>query len=219
MRETGSIKLSKPTSSTMLIGVAGGSGSGKTYFAEALLKTLGADVCQVVCQDNFYFDQSARFDYDGGAVNFDHPDSIDFECLAECLASLKAGQHTEIPQYDFATHSRRPETHRIAPKAVVIVDGILIFHSESVRSLFDERIFFDTPEPLRFQRRLERDVNERGRSPDGVRKQYATQVKPMHDQFVEPSKMHAHMIVTDSSDFDATLKKYQDALINKVGRR
>ena len=176
------------------------------------MNALGADICQVVCQDNFYFDQSARFDHDGGAVNFDHPDSIDFECLAECLASLKAGRHTEIPQYDFATHSRRPATQPIAPKAVIIVDGILIFHSEPVRSLFNDRIFFDTPEPLRFQRRLERDVNERGRSPEGVRKQYTTQVKPMHDQFVEPSKAHAHIVVATEQEFAATLKKYHEAL-------
>jgi uridine kinase len=207
MRETDSIKRSNLASQTMIVGVAGGSGSGKTYFADALVKTLGAELCQVICQDNFYYDQSHRFDFDGGSVNFDHPDSIDFECLARCLTSLKAGKATEIPQYDFATHSRRPQTEKIFPKSVLVVDGILIFHSEPVRSLFDELIFFDTPEELRFDRRLKRDVSERGRSPEGVRKQYTTQVKPMHDKFVEPSKVHAGVIVSDDVSFAATLKR------------
>ncbi len=212
MREIDSIKPSNSTSNTILIGVAGGSGSGKTYFADALVKSLGSDVCQVIYQDNFYFDQSARFDFDGGAVNFDHPDSIDFQCLANCLASLKEGKETEIPQYDFATHSRLPVTKKVIPKSVVVVDGILIFHAEPVRTLFDELIYFDTPEPLRFDRRLKRDVHERGRSPDGVLKQYTSQVKPMHDQFVEPSKAHADVVVANDQDFAAVLKKYQEAL-------
>jgi uridine kinase len=207
MQEIDSIKQSNLTSNTVLVGVAGGSGSGKTYFAEALVNTLGKDICQVICQDNFYFDQSDRFDFDGGSVNFDHPDSIDFACLANCLASLKQGKATEIPQYDFATHSRRAETQKIYPKSVVVVDGILIFHSEPVRALFDELIFFDTPEELRFDRRLKRDVSERGRSPDGVLKQYTAQVKPMHDQFVEPSKSHADFVVVTEQDFADALMR------------
>jgi uridine kinase len=127
------------------------------------------------------------------------------------LANLKQGKATEIPQYDFATHSRLPVKKQIIPKSVVVVDGILIFHSEEVRALFDELIYFDTPEKLRFDRRLKRDVNERGRSPDGVLKQYTTQVKPMHDQFVDPSKSYANVIVANDDDYAAALQKYSVA--------
>ncbi|MES2855787.1 MAG: uridine kinase [Bdellovibrionota bacterium] len=184
-----------------LLGVAGGSGSGKTYFAQSLIKELGPDICEVVYQDNFYFDQSKRFDHDGGSVNFDHPNSIDFSLLAQKLVELKQGQHVEIPIYDFHTHTRSVKTLPVAPKPIVIVDGILIFHAEPVRALFDDLIFFETPEELRYSRRLERDVKERGRTPDGVRSQFLKQVKPMHDQFVAPSKVFAKTIVEDTGQF------------------
>lgn len=187
--------------------MAGGSGSGKTYFARALAAALG-DRCSLVYQDNFYIDQSRRFDVDGGAVNFDHPDAIDFALLAEKLRGLKDGLGVEIPIYDFVTHSRRAETLRIDPRPVVVVDGILLFHSPAVRALFDDRVFFDTPEDLRFQRRLERDVKERGRTPEGVRAQFYKQVKPMHDQFVQPSRTFAHTVVCDLGEYDAALKRY-----------
>lgn len=199
---TGSTKRNKP----YLLGVAGGSGSGKTFFARALRQQLGAQVCELVYQDNFYIDQSRRFDRDGGSVNFDHPNAIDFDLLAGCLASLREGKPTEIPVYDFVTHSRAPQPLLVAPKQILIVDGILIFHSENVRSLFDERIYFDTPEEIRYQRRLERDVKERGRKPEGVRAQFLNQVKPMHDQFVEPSKAHAHTVICDQGEFTTALR-------------
>ena len=209
---TVSTKLSKPPTGSLIIGVAGGSGSGKTYFAKALIEELGSDICEVVYQDNFYIDQSHRFDHDGGSVNFDHPDSIDFECLAQCLATLKAGKTTQIPTYDFATHKRRPETVEIKAKPIIVVDGILIFHSVPVRQVCDELIFFSTPEELRYQRRLERDVKERGRTPEGVRAQFEKQVKPMHDLFVEPSKSHAHTVVDDINGFAAALNRYTTEL-------
>ncbi|MBC7456827.1 MAG: uridine kinase, partial [Bdellovibrionaceae bacterium] len=145
---TGFIKQNKPT----IIGVAGGSGSGKTYFAQDLLKILGTERTTLVLQDNFYFDQSSRFDFDGGSVNFDHPDSIEFSLLAAHLRILKQGKSTEIPTYDFATHSRKKETLLIQPAPIIIVDGILILHIPEVRELFDETIFFDTHENLRFSR-------------------------------------------------------------------
>jgi uridine kinase len=207
MPVTGSTKPSEG-GAVQLVGVAGGSGSGKTYFARALQERLGADVCEIIYQDNFYIDQSARFDHDGGSVNFDHPDSIDFHLLAEKLRRLKGGAAVDIPIYDFVTHSRRSEVLHIAPKPVVLVDGILIFHSIEVRSLFDDLIFFDTPENLRFHRRLERDVKERGRTPDGVRAQFLKQVKPMHDRFVEPSKVFARTRVEDVGEFEDILEAY-----------
>ncbi|MGZ3690355.1 MAG: uridine kinase [Pseudobdellovibrio sp.] len=215
MPETDSIKPSN-RSCPFILGVAGGSGSGKTYFSQALVQKLqeefGENVCELVYQDNFYIDQSNRFDHDGGAVNFDHPESIDFELLAVCLEKLKSGQDTPIPTYDFATHKRRIETQIVKPKKIIIVDGILIFHAEQVRALFDELIFFETPEQLRYERRLHRDVKERGRTPDGVLQQFIKQVKPMHDLYVEPSKRHAHTVVKDIGHFETTLQNYFEKL-------
>jgi uridine kinase len=209
MQETDFIK---PNSSPLIIGVAGGSGSGKTFFSEALMQELtqitGENICEVVYQDNFYIDNSHRFDRDGGAVNFDHPDSIDFNLLASCLKKLRSGETTQIPVYDFATHKRKSETISVTPKKIIIVDGILIFHALEVRELLDEKLFFQTDEDLRFTRRLARDVKERGRTPEGVREQFYAQVKPMHDQFVEPSKAFANLIVDDVKDFDTVLKSF-----------
>lgn len=197
MRVTDSTKRS--SSSPILIGVSGGSGSGKTYFANRILAQLGDEECNLIFQDNFYFDQSARFDFEGGCVNFDHPDSIDFELMVDCLSRLKQGQPTQIPIYDFCKHQRTPQTLAIQPKRVIVVDGILIFHPEKLRQLFDHRIFFDTPESLRYQRRLERDVKERARTEKGVYQQFHSQVKPMHDQYVEPTKAFAHHVFSENS--------------------
>jgi uridine kinase len=204
MQVTGFSRPSNP----YIVGVAGGSGSGKTYFAKELRRELGAPSCELVYQDNFYIDQSKRFDFDGGSVNFDHPDAIDFELLADCLSELKKGQAVNIPIYDFATHSRKAKKLPVMPTPIILVDGILIFHSERVRALLDELIFFDTPEELRFQRRLERDVKERGRTPEGVRNQFMRQVKPMHDQFVAPSRCFAHTVVQDMGDYQNVLAAY-----------
>jgi uridine kinase len=192
--------------------VAGGSGSGKTYFAQALQYALGKASCEIVYQDNFYFDQSAKFDFDGGQVNFDHPSSIDFGSLAAALKILASGQATQIPIYDFDTHKRRAETLTVEARKVIIVDGILIFHEAGVRALFDDLVFFDTPEDLRFRRRLKRDVELRGRTEEGVRNQFLKQVKPMHEQFVEPSKVHARTIVTETGEFDEVLRLYRTKL-------
>ena len=198
----------KPNKKPFFLGVAGGSGSGKTFFAQELQKNLGISRCEIIYQDNFYLDQSKNFDQDGGLVNFDHPDSIEFSLLVTHLKKLRNGETTEIPTYDFVTHSRQKKTATVQPKQIIIVDGILIAHVAEVREQFDELVFFDSPEDLRFQRRLERDVKERGRAAAGVRTQFLNQVKPMHDQFVEPSKVHADIIVKDLEDFDIILKKY-----------
>jgi len=195
-----------------LLGVSGGSGSGKTYFSKALArkltKTHKDNICEIVYQDNFYIDQSQRFDHDGGSVNFDHPDSIDFSLLAAHLKILKSGRPTNIPMYDFATHKRKTQILPIKPKKIIIVEGILIFHAEVVRELFDDLIFFETPEELRFARRLERDVKKRGRTEAGVREQFYKQVKPMHDLFVEPSKIFAKTIIKGPSGCRALFAKY-----------
>jgi len=199
-----------------VIGVAGGSGSGKTYFAKELQQMLGDAHCSILYQDNYYIDQSAKFDGDGGAVNFDHPNSLDFSLLASGLRVLKSGQPLQIPISDFTTHSRKNETLLGEPKSIIIVDGILILHSHEVRAELDEALFFDTPEDLRFQRRLNRDVHERGRTPDGVKKQFDLQVRPMHDQFVEPSKQYAHTIIKDLGDYGLALQQMAERLAKRI---
>jgi uridine kinase len=203
MRVTDSTRPNSP----FILGIAGGSGSGKTHFARALHAALGGNASSIIYQDNFYIDQSHRFDHDGGAVNFDHPDSLDFPLLARCLRTLKEGKPARLPIYDFVTHTRSRETLEALPTPVIIVDGILIFHPEAVRSCFDRMIFFDTPEALRYERRLKRDVTERGRTPEGVLNQFLKQVKPMHDEFVDPTSIHAHQVVRDLGDYEAILKE------------
>ncbi len=201
------------TMACTIIGVAGGSGSGKTYFARALHERLGPQISAVIYQDNYYIDQSARFDHDGGSVNFDHPDSLDFALLAQHLEQLKRGQTIEIPVYDFVTHSRLNQTISQSPQSVVLVDGILLLSQPHVRQHFDISIFVDTPEQLRFERRLKRDVEERGRTPDGVRRQFEAQVKPMHDQFVQPSLVHARYVISDNDGFDSLLDQLTNEFI------
>ncbi len=220
MPETDFIKLNKLTT-PFILGVAGGSGSGKTYFSKALVRKLNEhfneNICELICQDNFYIDQSQRFDYDGGSVNFDHPESIDFQLLADSLKKIKSGEKTSIPTYDFAKHSRVSHDLMVHPNKIIIVDGILIFHAENVRSQFDDLIFFETSEELRYQRRLDRDVKERGRTPEGVKQQFESQVKPMHDLYVEPSKVFAKTIVNESHQFDDIFKHYINLLSLKQG--
>lgn len=196
-----------------IVGVAGGSGSGKTYFARELQKILGDEKCSILYQDNYYLDQSHRFDGDGGAVNFDHPESLDFELLAFGLKELKKGGSIEVPLYEFATHTRKVETLTFKARPIILVDGILILDSPVVRAQLDEAIFFDTPEELRFKRRLDRDVAERGRTPEGVKKQFDLQVKPMHNQFVEPSKIFAQTIVKDFGDYKDAIDFFKKKLL------
>lgn len=199
----------------IIVGVAGGSGSGKTTFAKRLLLKLGHENCAIIGQDSYYIDQSHRFDRDGGAVNFDHPSAIDFQLLEKHLIALNSGQSIEVPIYDFATHKRLPETVKVLPHPIILVDGILILSQENVRSHFDYAIFIDTPEDLRFARRLKRDVEERGRTKDGVTAQFFGQVKPMHDQFVEPSKHFSTKLVT-VDDFDRELDNFADYLRQNI---
>ncbi len=199
-----------------ILGVSGGSGSGKTYFAQKLYELLPENSCSLVYQDNFYIDQSSRFDYDGGSVNFDHPDSIDFKLLAKKLKDLKKGKDCDIPLYDFATHSRLKETQRVKCQNIVIVDGILILHDSKVRACLDKTVFFDTPKELRFSRRLKRDVEERGRTEEGVKKQFEAQVEPMHQKFVAPSRQFADWTCADPIDFATVLMEVKAYLENEA---
>ncbi len=200
----------------LLVGVAGGSGSGKTTLAQALVHRFGTSTCSFLMQDSFYIDQSARFDGDGGAVNFDHPSSLDFALLAASLAALRDGATVEVPVYDFATHTRRPETVREEPRALIVVDGTLILDALEVKSLFDVTVFVEADEDVRFARRLERDVKERGRTPDGVRQQFVRQVKPMHDQFVEPSKHAAHLRISGTEPLELSVERVLERLAHQL---
>ena len=198
----------KKMTKTKIVAIAGGSGSGKTFLANAIYQELGEKNSFVLYQDSYYIDQSHKFDHDGGSVNFDHPDSIDFPLLCTHLRDLKDNKSIEVPSYDFATHKRALSTKLQGPKPIVLVDGILILCHPELREIFDEIIFVHAPELIRFERRLERDVRERGRTEEGVRNQFKAQVKPMHDKFVEPSSHFANRLSsgTDMKEFSATLE-------------
>ncbi|MEY4616944.1 MAG: uridine/cytidine kinase [Pseudomonadota bacterium] len=200
-----------------LIGVAGGSGSGKTYFVRALQESLGPDSCAIIYQDNYYIDQSAKFDFDGGSVNFDHPDAIDFNLIEVHLRALRDRQSIQVPIYDFKTHKRIPQTISVEPKPFVLVDGILILCMPFVRKLFDETVFVETSESLRFSRRLKRDIEERGRTKEGVENQFYKQVKPMHDLFVEPTKHLATFVLREDDSFSQQLQQFH-RLLNTEGK-
>jgi uridine kinase len=197
-----------------IIGVAGGSGSGKTTFARLLADKLDRSQVVILAQDSYYIDQSDHFDKDGGSVNFDHPDSIDWPLLIQHLKMLKMGAEIDMPVYDFATHTRRSETVKIKPKPFVIVDGILIFVQKNVHDQFDRKIFIKTREEIRFERRLKRDVVERGRTSEGVKAQYLAQVKPMHEQFVEPSSECADEVISGETDFTTAIATVANQLSN-----
>ncbi len=203
----------KNESPVFILGVAGGSGSGKTTFAKRLLEVFGVDTSDVLLQDHYYRDQSARFDGDGGSVNFDHPEALDFDLLSTHLRQLKAGTAVDVPIYDFASHTRSPQSNRFVPKPLIILDGILILSQPQVVAELDFSIYVDTPEPLRFERRMNRDIAERGRDREGVLLQYQRQVLPMHNQFVEPSKENAHELLIDGrGDEENLISKIRNLL-------
>jgi uridine kinase len=194
-----------------IVGISGGSGSGKTTFAHALQAHLGAD-CAILSQDHYYIDQSARFRGDGENVNFDHPDALDFPLLARHLAALRLGQAIEVPIYDFVTHKRLPRTQPFAAMPVVLLDGTLILSQPAILEQLDSSIFIETCERVRFERRLARDIAERGREREGVIKQFTRQVKPMHDAFVEPSKREARHVLSGEQDFAPSIERWASVL-------
>lgn len=179
----------------MVIGVSGGSGSGKTTFAKKMLQVIGPERASILEQDYYYKDQADAFKRDPLSVNFDHPNVIDFELMAEHLRKLKKGIAIECPIYDFKTHSRKTELRKIAPNPVILVEGILIFQSEIIFKELDLTFYMDAPENVRLERRIKRDTVERGRSEAEVRDQFFRQVKPMHDLYVEPTKKLASYIL------------------------
>jgi uridine kinase len=181
----------------LTIGIAGGTGSGKTTVARAILDRVGADHITAFPHDAYYKDLTALPPSLRSQVNFDHPDSLETSLLIEHLQQLRKGQSIDLPVYDFKTHTRTPQTIRINPKPVVMVEGILIFTEPVLRELFDIKIFVDTDADIRFIRRLQRDIAERGRTSESVIQQYLTTVRPMHLEFVEPSKRYADIIIPE----------------------
>lgn len=183
----------------MIIGICGGTGSGKTTVANRILESVSKGEVVFLQQDSYYrnLDQ-LPLDY-RNVVNFDHPDAIDNDLLVEHLRALKRGEAVEIPLYDFKTHSRREETLHVEPQPIIIIEGILIFAEKRLLDEMDICVYVDTPDDIRFIRRLRRDVAERGRTVESVIEQYLATVRPMHAQFVEPSKRCADVIIPEGS--------------------
>ncbi|MCL4487014.1 MAG: uridine kinase [Chloroflexi bacterium] len=181
----------------VFIGVAGGSGSGKTTVSQAILGRVGGDQIAYLQHDAYYRDRSHLPLEERAKVNYDHPDSLETRLMVAQLKELRAGQAIEVPIYDFARHIRMAETRCVEPCPIVLVEGILIFVDRALREMFDIKIFVDTDSDLRFIRRLRRDITERGRTVQSVMEQYLETVRPMHLEFVEPSKRYADVIIPE----------------------
>ena len=181
----------------LVIGIAGGSGSGKTTVANAIIERVGAEQINYLPHDAYYKDLTNLPDSQRAEINFDHPYSLDTELMVEHIKTLKSWRPINLPIYDFKSHSRTDQTHRIEPKSIIIVEGILIFAEKILLPHFDVKIFVDTDADIRFIRRLQRDIIERGRTTDSVIKQYLNTVRPMHLEFVEPSKRYADVIIPE----------------------
>ncbi len=189
----------------LVIGIAGGSGSGKTTVANAILQRVGRDHIAFLQHDSYYKDLSGLPPVQRAEINFDHPNSLETDLLIEHIASLRDGKPVAVPIYDFSTDRRTDQTFIVEPCSVILVEGILIFTEAKLRDMFDVKIFVDTDADLRFIRRLERDLAERGRSTESVIKQYQSTVRPMHLEFVEPSKRYADVIIPEGGFNTAAL--------------
>jgi len=189
----------------LVIGIAGGSGSGKTTVAQAILDRVGADKIAYLQHDSYYKDLTGLPPTLRRNVNFDHPNSLETELLIEHVKTLRDRQPAEVPIYDFATDSRTSQTFTVAPRSVIIVEGVLIFVEAELRKLFDVKFFVDADADIRFIRRLRRDITERNRTTESVIKQYEATVRPMHLEFVEPSKRYADIIIPEGGHNIAAL--------------
>ena len=186
-----------PKKPPLVIGIAGGSGSGKTTAADIILQKVGRQRIAYLQHDAYYRELTGLPPIQRAAVNFDHPDSLESDLMRQHILQLKQWKSVELPVYDFTTHSRTGETIHVSPHRVILVEGILIFAEPALRELFDVKIFVDTDSDIRFIRRLKRDLEERGRTTENVVKQYLATVRPMHLEFVEPSKRYADVIIPE----------------------
>jgi uridine kinase len=179
-----------------MIGIAGGSSSGKTTVTERLVSLTGTDHVSLIELDSYYLDRDIPIE-ERRIVNYDHPDAFDWALLNDHLAALANGASVPVPVYDYAEHNRSAAVRMVAPSRIVVVDGILVLWDRTLRERFDLKIFVDTAADLRLIRRLQRDVAERGRTPEFVVEQYLQTVRPAHERFVEPSKRHADVIIPE----------------------
>ena len=184
----------------LVVGVAGGTGSGKTTIARKIAAAMPPSAVSSIEHDAYYRDRTDLTPEERALINFDHPDSLETELLIEHLRRLKAWQPVELPSYDFQAHRRRADTRPLVPTPLIIVEGILTFVDPALRDLLDIRIFVDTDADIRIFRRIRRDIEERGRTFESVRDQYYHSVRPMHQLYVEPSKRWAHLIIPEGGD-------------------
>ena len=198
----------------VIIGIAGGTGSGKTTVARAIYDRVGRDRIEWISHDSYYRNFDGLSPEERTKINFDHPDSLETELLTRHLDVLSKGSSVEVPVYDFATHSRKTDTQKVEPRKVVIVEGILVLAEPELRKRIDIKLFVDTPADIRFVRRLIRDIESRGRSLTSVVDQYMTTVRPMHEEFVEPSKRYADLIIPEGGENLVAI----DAIIARVER-
>lgn len=184
----------------MLIGIAGGTGSGKTTVAVKLAEALPTERAALISQDWYYRDRSHLDPAARALINFDEPDALENELLLADLLALKAGRSVNCPQYDFSTHTRRAERRTILSRSIILVEGILLFAVPAVREAFDLRLFVDTDDDVRLLRRVRRDIEERGRDIQSIESQYLGSVRRMHQQHVAPSRAHAHLIIPEGGE-------------------
>lgn len=189
----------------LIIGVAGGSGSGKTTVAQELLRRVGADRIAYLQHDSYYKDLRMLPSTHHSEINFDHPNALETELLIEHIITLREFRPVQVPIYDFSTDTRKEETFTVEPRNVILVEGILLYAEPELRKLFDVKLFVDADADIRFIRRLHRDLTERGRSTESVIEQYYATVRPMHLEFVEPSKRYADVIIPEGGHNVAAL--------------
>lgn len=199
----------------ILIGIGGGTGSGKTTVARRIVQHLGEEKCAILPMDNYYRDMSLIPLEERRRVNYDHPDVIEHQLLVEHLRKLLDGQTVQIPTYDFVTYTRKSETISFSPKRVVLVEGIFALYYEKLRGLYELSVYVDAESDIRFIRRLVRDIKERGRSVENVVSQYLETVKPMHDAYVEPTKRYADIIVPKGGYNDRAI----EVVVNYITKR
>jgi len=203
----------------MIIGICGGTGSGKTTLARKIIESVGRDNVILVEQDSYYRNLADMPLDERRQANFDHLDAFDNGMLVNHLKRLKQKQSIEMPIYDYVNHVRRNKTEHLEPKPVVIIEGILIFAEALILDLLDVRVFVDTPADVRFIRRLQRDISERGRTVESVIAQYFATVRPMHREFVEPSKRHADIIIPERANTDIGIDFICTKIREEVGRQ
>jgi uridine kinase len=213
MARAAAMEESASSTRPLVVGIAGGTGSGKTTVARRLAAAMPGR-CVTIEHDAYYLDQSHLSFEQRAAMNYDHPSALETSLLVEHLRALRAGRPVRVPIYDFSTHTRRADTREVLPARVIIVEGILVFTDAALRELMDVKIFVDTDPDIRLMRRIRRDLEQRGRTFHSIREQYYTTVRPMHLEHVEPTKRWANLIVPEGGDNTVAL----DVLLGQLGR-